>query len=100
MVRRRRKSLERDSQLLAEAVPIMRAALDELEYLRLQLRVCAGENAKLQKAYRLQGYQVVELIEANDQLLLDQTAYSDEDEDQSDEWILGSPVDPTSEPFA
>jgi len=99
MVRKRRKALERDSQLLAETVPIMKAALDELTYLRLQLKVCSNENAKLQEAYRRQGYQIVELIETNDQLLLDQTAYSDDDFEYAEERALEK-YDPTKEPFA
>jgi chromosome segregation ATPase len=63
-VRRRRRELERDSRLLAEAVPIMKAALDELtelrtelkqvtserDFARLSIKVILGENEKMQQA--------------------------------------------------
>jgi len=105
MRHRSRKSLERDSKLLAEAVPIMQGALAEITELRreaafqteaanryaLQLKVIYGENDKLRKSFELMGFQlfaqaerIAELQEElndNEALLDAYERYGDVDDD-------------------
>jgi hypothetical protein len=107
MVRRKRKSLERDAELLKASVPIMKAALAQLsedaaeikllqserDYARLSLKVILGENEKLLSQLGILHNQVFEQSEKLALLLSeleDVEAIANEYE----------AYDPTEEPFA
>lgn len=101
MRRRSRKSLERDSKLLAEAVPIMKAALAEITELRaevdfqtaaanrlageradalLKVKVIFGENEKVREvltALQMQSFDQAERIAQLEQELYDDEALLD-----------------------
>jgi len=124
MVRKRRKALERDSELLASAVPIMKAALDELielraalefvtserDFARLSLKVIMGENSKVldqtRRLSQLRYDQQERLVELELELR-DSEQIADEYEAEAPEAYRYDPetrliekYDPTREPFA